>query len=171
MTQSPISNSIGLEELVRSLELGWRLDLSGPVEQRIHYLQRRLDDGDEAARARFSDGSVRITLENVSALAHQSPGRARAFVEQLFDDGSPEMLVMVWRILTGADLGTVHLDLEQGNRFHLVIILRPDRTGSEEKYESDDVSDLRLVSHFGISKLNGQLPLLLGFYSTWRPSN
>jgi hypothetical protein len=171
MSPSEISNSTGLEELVRSVEMGWRLDLFGSAEQRILYLQRRLDEGDKAARARFPDGSVRITLDNVASFAHQSPVRARAFVEQLFDDGSTEMLVMVWRVLTGAQIGTVHLDLEQASRFHLQITLGPDRQGATETYDSDDISDLHLLRHFGISKLNGQLPLLLGFYPTWRPSN
>ena len=163
------SPPVGLEELVRSIDLGWRLDAFGPPDQRIAYLQRRLHDGDEAARAKFADGSVRLTLNDVAALARQSPDKARAFVEQLFVQGAPEMLVMVWRVLNGADIGTVHLDIEQANRFRLEIILRPDRAGTEEKYESDNISDLYILRQFGISKLNGKLPVLIGFYPTWRP--
>jgi hypothetical protein len=166
---SQVPPTVGLEELVRSIELGWRLDLYGPLDQWIAYLQRRLHDGDEAARAKFADGSVRLTLNDVAALARQSPDKARAFVEQLFVQGAPEMLVMVWRVLNGADIGTVHMDLAQANRFHLEITLRPDRGGTEERYESDDISDLYVLRQFGISKLNGKLPLLVGFYPTWRP--
>ena len=169
MTTPQVPPTVGLEELVRSIELGWRLDLFGPPDQRIAYLQRRLDDGDEAARARFADGSVRLTLSDVATLARHSPNKPRAFVEQLFGQGAPEMLVMVWRVLNGADIGSVHLDLAQASRFRLEIILRPDRLGTEEKYESDDVWDLHVLRQFGISKLNGKIPLLIGFYPTWRP--
>jgi hypothetical protein len=163
------SPPVGLEELVRSIQLGWWLDLSGSPQQRIAYLERRLDDGDAAARARFADGSVRLTLNEVAALARQSTDKARAFVELLFGQGAPEMLVMVWRVLSGANIGAVHLDIEQASRFHLEIILWPDRLGTEEKYQSDDIADLYVLRQFGISKLNGKLPLLVGFYPTWRP--
>jgi hypothetical protein len=169
MITSQIPAAVGLEELVRSIGLGWWLDLSGSPDARIAYLQGRLHDGDKAALEKFADGSVRLTLDDLVALARQSPDKVRAFVEQLFSQGASEILVMVWRVLNCADIGTMHIDLDQANRFHLEITLRPDRKGTEEKYESDDISDLYVLRQFGIAKLNGKLPLLIGFYPTWRP--
>jgi hypothetical protein len=166
-SEAPTSATLGT--VVRSVGLGWRLDLFGPPDQANEYLQRRLSEGDDVARVRFSDDSVRLTTDNIAALAVQSPDKACAFVEQLFGQGDPQMLVMAWRVLNGADVGAVRLDLDQAARFRLEITLRPDRQGTEEKYESSDVSDLSILRQFGIAKLNGKLPVLIGFYPTWRP--
>ncbi len=163
--------SAGLAGLFRSAGWGWRYDAYGPAEQVEAYLARRLRLADEVAQARFPDGSVRLTPDTIAGLAERTPHKARAFLEQLFGEGEPEMLVMVWRVLNGADVGQVRFDMQQANRFRLEVVLRPDRTGTEESYVSEDVDDVYVIRHFGVSKLNGSLPLFVGFYATRRPAD
>ena len=82
MTTLPSSLPDSLEALIRSIKSDWTLDLFGVPGQNAAYLNRRLSAADEAARERFSDGSVRLTLETVGLLARESAYKARAFIEQ-----------------------------------------------------------------------------------------
>jgi hypothetical protein len=168
VTVAQISNSRSLGEVIRALGLGWRLDLYRNAEDWIPHLERRLQEADRAAAARFIDGSVRITLDSLADFAGHFPDRATTFASQLFFQGSPEMLVMGWRVLHEVEVGAVHLDLEQASRFRLEVSLWPDRTGAVEKYISDEVYDMHLIGQFGVSKLNGKFPLLVGFYPAIR---
>ena len=163
-------DSLSVAELMRSAGLGWRYDRYGPPEQVEAYLSRRLSLADQDAQSRFPNGAVRLTLDSVDDLARRAPHKAAAFLEQLFGEGEPTMLVMVWRVLAGADVGRVQFDMRQADSFHLEVTLRPDHQGVEEHYASENVDDVYVVRHFGVAKLNGNAPLFVGFYATRRPA-
>jgi hypothetical protein len=78
---------------------------------------------------------------------------------------SPEMLVMVWRILEGLSIQGVKMTYQERQSFELVVTLA-DPGGQEntlEIYRSTDIFDARLLRHFGMSSAVGR-PSFNGFY-------
>jgi len=73
------------------------------------------------------------------------------------------MLLMVWRILEGMEIGAVELSYAFQANFHLRIVLRNPFDGKEEVYDSDRIDDAALLRHFGITAINGK-PVFDGFY-------
>jgi hypothetical protein len=137
--------------LMQLAGLGWRYDAYGPAEKVEAYLKKRLLLADQSAQSRFPEGEVRLTPDTIADLAQRAPHKARAFLEQLFGEGEPSMLVMVWRVLAGVDVARVQFDMRQADSFRLEVTLRPDRKGTEEHYLSEDVDDVYVVRHFGVS--------------------
>jgi hypothetical protein len=167
MTTEQAVAAEGLETIVRASGLAGALTRYGAPEPALARAALQLQAADDFARDRFQDGSVRLTLDSLTVANRRAPHLVRAFVEQLLTDVSPQMLVLVWRVLNGAAIGRVELRYELAAYFHMAIVLRPDRDGIEERYESDDISDSRFFHHFGVTKINGHLPVFLGFYPTW----
>ena len=122
-----------------------------------------LEAADAVATGRFSDGSVRLRLDDLIRLHAQAPHQVLAFVQALTETGSPEMLVMVWRILRGMRIENVDLRYAATASFRMAVTLRPQRGTDEERYESDDVFDFNLLRHVSLSKVRGR-PMLDGFF-------
>jgi hypothetical protein len=78
---------------------------------------------------------------------------------------SPEMLVMVWRILEEMHIREVEMHYREQVAFSLVVILAHPGEDKEEleTYRSDDINDAALVRHFGITTVNHR-PLFDGFF-------
>jgi len=95
------------------------------------------------------------------ALHQKDPYKARAFIQALASSASGGMIVMVWKMLEGAEIETLELTYEDRSKFHMRICLT---LGNErEHYETDDINDAALIRHLGILKINDQ-PRFEGFY-------
>src|SRR5437588_695140 len=87
-----------LERLLRTNGLGWMVDMYAPKERAIPELLKLLDRVTDEYQQRFRV-SVPFSPEVLTAEGEKNPHRVRAFLQAMGATRSPEMLIMVWRIL------------------------------------------------------------------------
>jgi hypothetical protein len=152
-----------LERMLRESELGWMIDWCPPPSAVVPALTRCLEEATTEARSRFGSGGPQITADALASQYKANPDKVRAFLQALVITRSPHMLLMVWRIIEGMEIGAVELTYELQAKFHMRVALRDPGDGKEEVYESDQIDDAALLRHFGISTMNGA-PVFDGFY-------
>ncbi len=152
-----------LERLLRGNDLGWIIDLYTPNDRQIPFLLERLDRVAAEYRRRIQV-DVSFTPEALTAEAERNPHKVRAFLQALRATQSPEMLVMVWRILQGLSIRHVEMKYQELETFSLFVVLaRPDVQQDElEEYRSRDIFDARLLREFGIGTVT-ERPLFAGY--------
>lgn len=155
---------VALDRLLREYDLGWMIDQHTPKDQAIPSLLKLLGEvRDEYQRRVQVDGP--FTPDALAAEAKGNPHRVRAFLQSLAASRSPDMLVMVWRVLQGLRIRQLDMSYHELTAFRLVVVLaRPgeDQDGLES-YSSGDIKDAALVRHFGISTIEGR-PLFDSYY-------
>ena len=159
-------SSAVLERLLRTNGLGWLIDTDPPPTQATQVIPRvlqQLEKVDAEYRTRIGIPGP-FSPEALEAESAQNPHKVRAFLQALRDSRSPQMLVMVWRILQGLSIRQVAMNYREQKEFSLTVILAPPGNALEaERYESKDIFDARLVRHFGIGTVCDQ-PLFDGFF-------
>ncbi len=152
-----------LERLLRENDLGWIIDRYTPDDRLIPSLLEQLDQVSAAYRRRVG-ADVSFTPEALAAEAERNPHKVRAFLEAMRATRSPEMLVMVWRILQGLRTRKVEMQYQELETFSLLVVLA--HAGAEtdhlEEYRSQDIFDARLLWHFGVGTVVGK-PLFSGY--------
>ncbi len=154
-----------LERLIRSNDLGWIIDMYANKEGALPVLLEQLDRVAVEYRRRFQV-EIPFTPETLKAEAEKNPHRVRAFLQALAATRSPEMLVMVWRILQGLRIRQVDMNYREQESFSLVVVLaRPgeEQDDLDDPYRSQDINDAALLRHFGITTVNGK-PLFDGLF-------
>jgi hypothetical protein len=153
-----------LDRLLRANDLGWMIDMYGPRDQAIPFLIDQLHRVAERYQSRVG---VHVsfapeTLEHESA---HNPHKVRAFLQALGCTRSPDMLVMVWRVLQGLSIREVNMTYRERDTFDLrVVLARPGDAGDQlEDYSTQDINDASLFRHFGIATVSGR-PLFDGFF-------
>jgi len=153
-----------LEEVIRSSGEGWLIDWFEPRDQAISHLRKRLQAADEASRHRLGAVAPSLTAEALIAEHQRNPHKVRALLQVLPTVQTPDILVLVRRILDGASIKTMKLDYSMQKSFHLVVELEPLETQvTGERYESTDIEDAVILRHLGILKMGDQ-PVFDGFY-------
>jgi hypothetical protein len=155
-----------LARLLRSNGLGWLIEEQanpGQASELIPRLLGQLEQVETKYRERIGV-SIPFTPEALEAEAAQNPHKVRAFLQAMREGRSPEMLVMVWRILQGLSIRSIELKYLEGHEFSLTVVLAPTKGDQQgEKYRSSDIFDARLLRHFGCGTIAGN-PLFEGFY-------
>jgi hypothetical protein len=102
----------------------------------------------------------------LAAEAQRNPHKVKAFLQALGFSNSPEILVMVWRILQGLDIRDVSVTYRERETFAVEVCLARHGEGEDglEHYRSGDINDVTLLRHFGVAIINGK-PLFEGFYA------
>ncbi len=109
--------------------------------------------------------STPFTLEALVAESSRNPHKVRAFFQATRLTNTPEMLVMVWRILEGFSIQEIKMNYQKRCIFEFVVVLsRPEsQTEPQETYRSTTIFDARLLRHFGTATAAGQ-PSFNGFF-------
>ncbi len=153
-----------LERLLKSHDLGWMIDMYAPPDRAISKLLGRLTEVAVQYRSRVGV-EVSFAPDALAFEATRNPQKVRAFLQALSSTHSPDMLVMVWRILQGLSIREVELTYREQDHFRFrVQLARPgDDVDSVEEYQSHDINDATLIRHFGIAAIGGR-PLFDGFF-------
>ncbi len=156
-----------LERLLRSNGLGWLIDEQtnpGQAKQLVPKILNQLEQVETKYGERVGV-AVPFSPEALETEAAQNPHKVRAFLQAMRASTSPEMLVMVWRILQGLSIREVVMNYREREAFSLTVTLARPGQGQEasEEYCSQDIFDAALVRHFGIAAISGR-PLFDGFY-------
>jgi hypothetical protein len=159
-----------LEKIIRQAGYGPLLESEGPenAARILDLLTKRLSAADEIAKARWENNAPRLTPGALAEELHSNPHKVVAFVDAMKCTKSPEMLVMVWRILEGMRIGDVELSYRFLEEFSMRVSLfwsSEDSTDpSPQVFETTDISDFNILKRFGTIKKNGK-PAFDGFYS------
>jgi hypothetical protein len=153
-----------LERLLRDNDLGWMIDMYAPSKRAVPFLLEQLAKltADFQSRFRYE---VSFAPETLRAEAERNPHKVRAFLQALGVSGSPEMLLMVWRILQGLSIREVAMNYREHRDFSLSVTLARKGEGQDEleTYHTKDINDAALLRHFGITTMDGR-PLFDGFF-------
>ncbi len=155
-----------LERLLRENDLGWLIDIHTSPERAIAILLDQLAQLSTMFRGRF-DCEVSFLPEALMAEAEHNPHKIRAFLQAFAATGNLNMLLMVWRILEGRSIREVVMNYHELDKFSLKVTLgslgEAWDEDEPETYETDAITDIALVSHFGVAFVNN-LPLFDGFF-------
>lgn len=154
-----------LETIIRDCGEDWLLDwFSGNKADAIANWRKLLQKAAEHYEQRYA-GTNRIRSISEAALLEEAKSnkhRATAFLQALGETTSPELLVMVWRILHGDTIKRVELIHQHGQSFEFRTVLETDE-GVEQEFVSSNIDDASLLRHLGILKVDNQ-PVFDGFY-------
>jgi hypothetical protein len=153
-----------LERLLRDNDLGWMIDMYAPREGAVPFLLENLANLTTQYRNRFHC-EISFAPETLAAEAERNPHKIRAFLQALGVTRSPDMLLMVWRILQGLSIRDVAMNYRELEEFRLSVTLaRQGESRDElETYRTNEIGDSALLRNFGITKVDGK-PLFDGFY-------
>jgi hypothetical protein len=153
-----------LEEVLRHAGEGWLIDSFSPSEEAMLHIIQTLEAVQQVARMRLGGNAPNFSE---SALVHEyqrNPQKVRGFFQALGGTRTPEMLLMVWRIIQGMEVQTIQMNYLRQQSFEVRVILESPYGEGEELYTSQNIHDFALFRHIGIMEI-GTAPVFDGFYA------
>jgi len=149
-----------LEKAIRQSGQGWLIDDWGSASAAIARVRQLLTESAEKATILLGGNAPEITEAKLLEDYSRNPHRVSAFFQIFGGSCTPEILIMAWRLMEGADIRSVTVEFRREVGFKLHIIFEsPD----DESYISTDINDFRIFRHIGIMKVDGA-PAFDGFY-------
>jgi hypothetical protein len=153
-----------LEETIRKSGEGWLLDSSAPREMPMDRIRRALLDVDKRATERLGASAPKISDATLVEEYQRNPRLVRGFFQALGGTRTPEMLLMVWRIIQGMEIKDVRIAYRRQQTFEVTVILESPYGEEDAPYTSSDINDFSLFRHIGILEICGR-PVFDGFYA------
>lgn len=150
------------EQTIRKSGQGYLIDWHQPQDQALPNLRRIIADTDASGRQRLGEDWEALTPESIAAGFDENPQKVTAFLQVIGTVRTPAILVMVWRILDGANIAQLSVDYQSELHFRMRVTLESS-FGGEEIYESNDIDDAVILRHIGVMKMNDR-PVFDGFY-------
>ena len=152
------------EQIIRASGQGWLIDWYAPKEEAMPNLRQILVTVNARARALFGGSAPSLTPESLVAEFKRNPHKVGAFLQVIGSVKTPDILVMVWRILQGMNIAQLTVNYVSEQAFEMSVRLTsPDHGGREEVYQSQNIDDAVILRHLGAMKMN-DLPIFDGFY-------
>lgn len=152
-----------LEEAIREAGEGWLIDRSSLPAEAVNRLRRGLDDVNSLARERLGGEAPDLSESAIVAEFQRRPAQVRGFFQALGGSRTPEMLLMVWRVIQGMEIKRIELTYERQQSYALSVVLESPYGVEDEPYRSTNVNDFSLLRHIGILEVSGR-PVFDGFY-------
>ena len=151
------------EMVIRQSGEGWLIDWYSPKDEAVPKIRRILQRANDWGKARFGGNAPTLTPENIVATYPKNPHKVRAFLQVLGAVASPQILVMVWRIIQGMGVASIEMEYRSEETFKMLVRLKSPY-GEMEEYESSDIDDAVILRHVGIMKM-GDKGIFDGFYA------
>ena len=158
-----VSSTDSFERIIREAGQGWLIDWYAPKDQALPALRQTLATADARAQARLGRNAPRLTPEVLVAEYDRNPHRISAFLQVLGSVTTPDLLVMVWRIIQGMSISELRVNYRSEDRFEMSVLLTSPYGDHDEPYESTNIDDSVILRHLGVMKMDG-LPIFDGFY-------
>lgn len=155
---------MALEAVIRDAGEDRLIDDYAPRSEAMPRVLRLLRDTRELAKARGLGASVPLDELAIAREYPRNPLHVKAFLQALRTTSTPAMLLMIWRIIQGMEIQSVHVSHERRRSFEMRVVLRSPYEGEDEIYESFVAGDLRLLRHVGAYEIDGK-PVFDGFYA------
>jgi hypothetical protein len=152
-----------LEEAIRQSGESWLIDWFAPPEKALEHLSQTIDAVRQTAQMRLGRNAPNITEATLLHEYIRNPARVRGFFQTLGGSRTPEMLLMVWRIIQGMEIKSVEFTYLRQDSFKMRIVLESPYGEEDTPYETSQIQDLSLLRHIGIMEISGR-PVLDGFY-------
>lgn len=158
---------MNLEQLIRAAGEDWLIDWYAPNDQALPYLQELLLKANARLQQRPHAPGDAIDEDSLVRGYEQSPHKIKAFLQAMGETDSPDMLVMAWKLIQGAEIAAAELHYQLQHTFTLRVQLVSPEDGTTDEYESQNIDDAAIFRHFGILKM-GNRPVFDGFYALQR---
>jgi hypothetical protein len=152
------------ENIIRASGQGWLIDWYAPKEQALPNLRKILATANARGRTRLGGNAPTLTPESLVAEYERNPHKVGAFLQVIGSVATPDILVMVWRILQGMNITELRINYLTEHTFEMAVRLSSaDAGGEDEVYQSQDIDDAVILRHLGVMKMN-EMPIFDGFY-------
>jgi hypothetical protein len=152
-----------LEEAIRGAGEGWLIDWFAPPNEALNHIRRVLAEVHRRAQERLGADAPDLSEPAIIKEYQRHPSQVKGFFQALGGTRTPDMLLMVWRIIQGMEIKDVQLTYRRREHFHVRVILESPHGVEDTPYESDRINDFALFRHMGIMEV-GDAPVLDGFY-------
>lgn len=156
-------NATTLEEAIRDAKEDWLIDLFQPSEGAIPHLRQVLQKVHDLGQQRLGGNAPNLTEAAVIEEYNRHPLQVRGFFQSLGGTRTPEMLLMVWRIIQGMEVKDVRLTYQKRRIFEVRVVLESPYEEEDPPYSSTTIQDFALFRHLGIMESDG--PIFDGFYA------
>lgn len=157
------ASSSKLEQIIRESGEDWLIDWFQPPEQALDHIRSLLAAVTEVAEERLGADAPQVTETSLAEEYQQNPHRVRAFLQALGGQRSPQMLLMVWRILQGMEVKQLDVQFRRQQEFRLQVVLESPDGDEDAPYVSDSILDFALLRQLGMQEAGGA-PAFDGFY-------
>ena len=157
------ASSSALEQIIRESGEDWLIDWFQPPERALDHIRDTLATVTRVAEERLGADAPRLSEETLAAEYQQNPHRVRAFLQALGGQRSPQMLLMVWRILQGMEVKQLQVQFQRQQEFQLRVVLESPYGEEDAPYVSDSILDFALLRQLGMQEAGGA-PAFDGFY-------
>jgi hypothetical protein len=155
---------MSLEDVIRRSGEDWLIDEQGPRSEVLDRIRKTLAEVERLANERGMGRSVILNDKALIAESERNPANLKGLFQAIGAAASPEMLLMVWRVLQGMEIKDLSIAYQsQPGGFRMVVVLDSPYGEGEERYESSRAGDFRLLRHIGFLEVQG-VPVLDGFY-------
>ena len=137
---------------------GWILKF-GDHKRILTGVAKDVDEFIEEYRDRFGESP------DPFGLLEKNPLKGSAFFQCLAGARlSLEIRLAIWRILLGAEIGSLSLEYRRADIFDLRITLELPYDGKPEDYHGSQLGDFQMLRHLGTLTIDGK-PVFEGFYA------
>ena len=153
-----------LEETIRQSGEGWIIDWFAPKDEALNHIRAALGQVQQRARERL-DGNAPDLSENALVAEYgRNPQKVRGFFQALGGTRTPEMLLMVWRIIQGMEIKEIQLSYQRQQAFEVRVVLQSPYGEEDAPYLSSNIHDFALFRQIGVHEISGR-PVFDGFYA------
>jgi hypothetical protein len=152
-----------LEEAIRHAREEWLINGFNPPSEALNHIRRILAEVHRRAHERLGDEAPDFSERAIVEEYRRRPSQVKGFFQAMGGTRTPDMLLMVWRIIQGLEIKDVQLSYLRTKRFDVRVILESPHGGEDAPYVSDKINDFALFRHLGIMEM-GNAPVFDGFY-------
>ncbi|HEX3656022.1 MAG TPA: hypothetical protein VHV55_09455 [Pirellulales bacterium] len=153
-----------LESAIRHSGEDWLIDWFDPPEEALLHLRKTLENANRRAQQLLGLEAFDLSEAALVRAYNENPFKVKGFFQVLGGTRSPDMLVMVWRVIQGMEIKAVEISYGRKQQFHARIVLESPDGAQDETYESSKIQDFALFRHIGIMEISGR-PVFDGFYA------
>ena len=136
----------------------------GTRDQEMARIRETLRAVSQRAKERLREDAPAISETALLDEYRRNPQQARGFFQALGGTRSPNVLLMVWRIIQGMEVKDVKIEYQRQKSIELTVILESPDGKVDPPYTSRNISDFTLFRHIGVLELSGK-PVFDGFYA------
>jgi hypothetical protein len=120
-----------------------------PRSGAMNSIRQTLEAVNRLARERLGDNAPDISESSLVNEYAKNPQLVRSFFQALRGTRTPEMLLMVWRIIQGMEIKEVELAYRRQQTFNVTVVLESPYGEGDETYRSSNIHDFTLLGHIG----------------------
>ena len=153
-----------LEETIRRSGEGWIIEWFVPKDRALDHIRATIDQVRRRACERLGGDAPELSEDAIVAEYERNPQKVRGFFQALGGTRTPDMLLMVWRIIQGMEIKEIRLSYQRQQTFQVRVVLQSPYGEEDAPYVSSNIHDFTLFRQIGVHEVSGR-PVFDGFYA------